>query len=376
QEATGDPAYNADTSVIYGTYGSSSNWLASSLVSLTSYNDANATDGNMVDADDGSPTDNGDPNAGTGDGFRYDLNGDGVNDYDGQMDYMDQVQVDILYVDGTTQTAYMWVVQMQNGDTFLLPNNPTETDPLYNTAKLDQVAVESVTLSASPGTLSDTEGYSMSQTYHLATGIVCFASGTLIATDIGLRSIETLQIGDLVETHDSGYQPIRWIGGRHLTSAMLAANPNLRPVRIRAGALGLGLPTQDLVVSPQHRVLVRSVVAERMFGEAEVLVAAKQLQALDGIEVAEDLTEVTYWHFLFDAHQVVFSNGAMTESLFTGPEALRAVCPEARQEILEIFPDLDATPDAGTDAVRLLVSGRLARKLAERTARNGKLLVA
>lgn len=176
-------------------------------------------------------------------------------------------------------------------------------------------------------------------------------------------------------TLGDGYQKLRWIGSRTFGAADLAAHPNLRP-RIRAGAPGPGQPDADLIVSRHHRVLVRSAVAARMFGKAEALVAAKRLLALDGIEVAEDLAEVTYWHVLFDAHQVVVSNGGLTESLFTGPEALRAVRPEARQEILETFPDLGAAPEAGAGAVRLLIPSRLARKLVERTARNGKLLVA
>ncbi|MDT9702188.1 Hint domain-containing protein, partial [Streptomyces sp. P17] len=97
--------------------------------------------------------------------------------------------------------------------------------------------------------------------------------------------------------------------GTATDAAALAANPHLRPVRIRAGALGAGVPARDLVVSPQHRVLLRSGIARRMFGASEVLVAAKQLLALDGVELASDLDSVTYVHFLFDRHQIVQSEG-------------------------------------------------------------------
>ena len=65
----------------------------------------------------------------------------------------------------------------------------------------------------------------------------------------------------------------------------------------------------DLIVSPQHRMLVRSQIAQKMFGTPEVLVAAKQLCQLRGIDVVEDLVDVTYVHFLFDAHQIVLANG-------------------------------------------------------------------
>src|SRR5690606_24870473 len=114
----------------------------------------------------------------------------------------------------------------------------------------------------------------------------------------------------------------------------------LRPIRIRAGALGNGTPSSDLVLSPQHRVLVRSRIAQKMFGATEVLVAARQLLLLDGIDIATDLTEVEYFHMLFDRHEVVISNGALTESLYTGAQALQAVGKAARDEIFTLFPQL------------------------------------
>src|SRR5690606_18039618 len=83
------------------------------------------------------------------------------------------------------------------------------------------------------------------------TGVLCFARGTLIETVRGAIAVEELTLGDLIRTLDSGYQAIRWIGCRKLGSNELAASPKLQPVRIKAGALGAGLPLRDLVVSPQ-----------------------------------------------------------------------------------------------------------------------------
>lgn len=205
---------------------------------------------------------------------------------------------------------------------------------------------------------------------------VCFTRGTLIATVSGQVPVEELEVGNLVLTMDDGYQPIRWIGSRLLDIIDLAMNPRLRPIRVPAGALGHGLPVRDLLVSPQHRVLVRSAVAERMFGDREVLVAAKQLVGVAGIEVVNDLSEVEYWHFMFGAHQVVFSEGAATESLFTGPEALKAVGPEVAKEIFALLPELrDLDPGELPEPARRLVPGRLGRQLALRHIRNGKALV-
>jgi hypothetical protein len=203
--------------------------------------------------------------------------------------------------------------------------------------------------------------------------VVCFAAGTLILTQQGERPVEDLAPGDLVQTRDHGLQPIRWAGKRVLSPAELAANPKLRPIRIRKGALGRDLPAADLVVSPQHRVLVRSRIAQRMFGADEVLVAAKQLCQIDGIEVAEDMAGVAYHHIMFDRHEVVISNGAETESLFTGPEALKAVGAVALTEILTLFPEL-ANENHRPEAARTIAIGRRARQMAERHARHAMTL--
>lgn len=195
--------------------------------------------------------------------------------------------------------------------------------------------------------------------------VVCFTRGTLIATDRGEVPVEELTTSDRAITMDDGYQPIRWIGSRKLSGAELAANPKLRPIRIRAGALSPNLPVRDLVVSPQHRVLVRSKVTRRMFQTDEVLVPAKALVALHGVE---------YWHILFDRHQVIFSEGAPTESLFTGPEALKSVSAAAREEIFTLFPEL-ADPDTygAPLPARPLIPVRRGLKLAERLSMNGKM---
>ena len=204
--------------------------------------------------------------------------------------------------------------------------------------------------------------------------VTCFARGTRIETPRGAVAVEDLRAGDLVLTRDRGAQPLRWVGSSRVDGGTLASTPRLRPIRIRAGALGQHAPAQDLLVSPQHRILVRSKIAQRMFGAAEVLVAAKQLVLLDGIDVAEDLAEVEYFHLLFDRHEVVISNGAETESLYTGPQALRSVGPAARQEILDLFPQL-LDEAFVVEAARPLSSGRMGRKLAMRQAQQGRALL-
>jgi len=218
-------------------------------------------------------------------------------------------------------------------------------------------------------------GASTSDLTYDTTNVTCFTTGTLIRTIDGLKAVEDIRQGDMVWTKDDGYQAVRWIGSRHFGADALDGADNLRPIRIKAHSLGRGLPHRDLLVSQQHRMLVNSRITQRMTNEDEVLVAAKHLLQVDGIDVAQDVNTVTYVHFLFDRHQIVEAEGAQTESLFTGPEALKSVTAEARAEILAIFPELSEL-DHGRlpSSVRVILSGRKGRKLAQRQKANGKQL--
>lgn len=202
----------------------------------------------------------------------------------------------------------------------------------------------------------------------------CFARDTMIDTPDGEVAVQDLGIGDIVTTLDHGPQPLRWVGRRKLSAAQLMLAPNLRPVRIPAGALGDQLPREALTVSPQHRILLRSPIVRRMFETSEILIAAKHLIGYAGIDYVLPAEGVEYFHLLFEEHQVVMSNGAPSESLFTGPEAMRALSRDQRSEVLELFPEL-----AGADkrpSARTFASGRQGRALVKRHRKNAKHLVA
>lgn len=204
--------------------------------------------------------------------------------------------------------------------------------------------------------------------------VPCFVRGTLIETEKGCVPVEDLKPGDLVMTRDNGLQAIRWIGCARVDAPTLRKKDKLYPIRIRAGALGNNMPASDLAVSPQHRILVRSKVAIRMFGAEEILVAAKQLLMIEGIDVIDDITEVEYYHFLCDRHEVVYSNGAATESMYTGEQALKAVGPAAREEIFSLFPQLKSGEGRWSTA-RPVPSSRKARKLVSRHVQHRRGLV-
>ena len=166
--------------------------------------------------------------------------------------------------------------------------------------------------------------------------VPCFVAETMILTDQGERPVEDLQVGDLVMTKDRGPQPIRWIGHRQVE----ATGP-FAPVFIKAGTFGAHA---DLAVSPLHRILIKDVLAELLFGEPEVLVAAKDLINDRTVRQVEG-GYVDYFHVLFDQHEVITSAGLETESFLPGPQITQSFEAEMVEEIQTIFPEL--RPETG-----------------------------
>ncbi|MEO1639183.1 MAG: Hint domain-containing protein [Pseudomonadota bacterium] len=205
--------------------------------------------------------------------------------------------------------------------------------------------------------------------------ILCLTADAMVDTSRGPRPAGQIQTGDKVICAENGPQPVLRVFKRKIGLAEMATDERLRPVCIEAGALGLGLPRQALRVSRQHRMLARSVIAERMFGEDEVLVAAHQLCALPGVYVDQSAEQVTYVHLLFDKHQVIYANGAPTESLFPGTEAQRSLPAEAVEELRLIFPALVDDMSVLSSA-RLIPAGTRQRQLIARHAKNAKPLLA
>ncbi|KIN65227.1 putative hemagglutinin/hemolysin-related protein [Sulfitobacter noctilucicola] len=173
----------------------------------------------------------------------------------------------------------------------------------------------------------------------IETIIPCFTPGTKIATPKGERLVEELKVGDRVITRDNGIQEIRWVGARDMTGAEFEKAAHLKPVLIRQGALGNDLPERDMMVSPNHRVLVANDKTALYFEEREVLVAAKHLTGLEGVDIV-DVSHTTYIHVMFDQHEVILSDGSWTESFQPGDMSLAGIGNAQRQEILELFPEL------------------------------------
>lgn len=183
-------------------------------------------------------------------------------------------------------------------------------------------------------------------------GVICFTPDTRIATPEGPRLIQDLRQGDRVLTRDNGPQEILWTGSRRMTGARLHAMPHLRPIRLRSGALGQDRPEPDLLVSPQHRMLMTGDAARALYNSDEVLIAAEDLVNDLTITVDRSLREVTYIHILLAHHNVIWANGLETESFHPANAALDSMDPGQRAGLLQLFPQIALNPHGYGDYVR------------------------
>ena len=195
--------------------------------------------------------------------------------------------------------------------------------------------------------------------------IPCYAPGTMIDTAQGPRAVETLQVGDLVMTLDHGPQPIRWVRSGEVP--LEDAEVDAKPVLIAAGALGGKLPAHDLIVSPQHRILVGGHRQLQGQFATEAFAPAKSLTTLRGIRHMKGKTKITWVHFACERHEVVTANGCLSESLLLGTMVVTGMTAAERQSVSDIFGPAP-TPEAalnGPPARECLTVGTVRRQLAK-----------
>jgi len=287
---------------------------------------------------------------------------------------------DVVAVSGRVDIGSGTIDGAGNIDTLLLKNGAiisSDVGPIIGdfTVGVTDIAIIQAALTGDNTwqvTLNSGDTFSANNFEAIGT-FVCFTSGTKIETSEGDVPVEDLAPGDLVSTYDNGFQEVRWIKAKRFNRAQILANPNLAPVRIRKGALGAGLPERDLLVSQQHRMFVSNRIAERVLGTREALIGAKQLVAIDGIDIMHDVESVEYVHFLCDQHELVYAEGTLSETLFTGPQALKSLPQESIEEIFTLFPELAEHARTGVmpTPVRPFAKAKMARRMAQRLQKNG-----
>lgn len=217
-------------------------------------------------------------------------------------------------------------------------------------------------------TIDDGASYYTQATPNSGT-IPCLTNGTLVQTEHGNTLVEELCAGTRLKTVDGAFKPLRKALSKSVTAQQMRANPKLYPIRICAHALGNGLPKRDLLVSRQHRMLVESRIVKRMFGQDSVLIPAVKLLALPSVYIDRSLEIVAYFHLLLDEHEVIYAEGAPTESLLLGVETLKALPDEVLEEIRTLFPEVLCAPGDQSTA-KLIPRNKQQKNLIARHAKN------
>lgn len=164
-----------------------------------------------------------------------------------------------------------------------------------------------------------------------------FGPGVMVDTNEGPQPVEWLRPGDLVQTRDNGFQPLRWTG-----RSALGAKGTQAPVRIYAGALAGNTPEHDLILSPNHHVMVQSPEIELLFAENEVFVPVESMatEAEEGFEPSSP--NYALCHLLFDRHEVVMAEGVWLESLYVDRDTLWLFSEDEAETIHDILgPRID-----------------------------------
>lgn len=168
---------------------------------------------------------------------------------------------------------------------------------------------------------------------------VCYAAGTRILTATGERMVESLQPGDIVLTlagQTIETYPIKWIGHRRLDLTTHPRPTAVAPIRIQRGAFADAMPHSDLLVSPDHAILVDGG-----------LICARQLVNGTTIRQETDWTSVEYFHVELESHAILLAEGLPAESyLDTGNRGFFANSGAP----LALHPDLTDESDYPTRA--------------------------
>ena len=146
------------------------------------------------------------------------------------------------------------------------------------------------------------------------------------------------------------------MGGRRVSGARLMVSPHLAPVRLRAGALDEGVPDTVLLVSPDHRMMVRGAKARALFNTDEVLVSARDLINDRSIIVDLAVRVVTYIHLMLPSHEIVFANSVETKSFHPATAALDTLGDEALGRMYSRMPELKDNVRSFGDYVRRVLS--------------------
>jgi hypothetical protein len=188
------------------------------------------------------------------------------------------------------------------GDTLSF-NKSTDVLTVKNAGQTEEVIQLSGTYSAGE--------FNISTTANVDTITICFMAGTLIATPGGSVAVESLKRGDLVLTTDGRAAPVSWLG-RQTVSTVFGDPLRVLPIRIKAGAIDENVPSRDLLLSPDHAVLVDGTLIQ-----VGALVNGTSFVREDDVPQT-----FTYYHLEVDDHALILAESTPAETFVDNVERL------------------------------------------------------
>jgi len=171
------------------------------------------------------------------------------------------------------------------------------------------------------------------------------AEGAQLRTPSGGRRVEFIRSGDMVVTRCCGLQPVRLVWQRRLSAADIHAMPALAPIRLKPRVIGPMMPQSDVVLAPDHKILIPGWRLSDWPDNRQALVPAREMAGLaDGAYIDRSGVKAVFYHFVFDAPQVLTVNGLPVESLVPSAAVIATLALAERESLLNRFPQLRKDP--------------------------------
>lgn len=140
---------------------------------------------------------------------------------------------------------------------------------------------------------------------------LCFMAGTLVRTPDGEVAVESLERGDRVLTQDGRIATLDWLGIQTI-SLRFADKLRVLPIRIRAGALADNVPSRDLLVSPDHALLV----------DGALIQAGALVNGTSIVRETNVPTTFTYYHVEVEDHSLILAENTPAETFVDNVDRL------------------------------------------------------
>ena len=248
-----------------------------------------------------------------------------ISDMDGNQIASGQIYDENFYKleSPTGEISYIDVIEIDGAVVGFIVSSPLEAGVSY-----DQIYSGNVQTAEDGNDNNDTR-----LLYSQLGSVPCFYQGTTLMTDEGAQPVDWICPGDRIMTRDHGFQRALWVGRTVISAGRLKSTPSLQPIRIAANSINAQTPARDLLLSPGHRVLLKSHRIELLFGVDEAFAPIKSVE--NDREVAQILPdhEISYYHVLFENHEIVLAEGLWVESFFPDEMALAALPAKTQRQI-------------------------------------------